>query len=242
MLSGGPFRSPFFHLLPHGSGRPAHTVEDMTSLWTQSASDLLHAASSHRAAPGGAGTAALTGAFGAALIHMAAVISLQKARKAGEEGQDFPGQMAELEKMALRLRELADQDVAVFGRFMEATRLPTDTDAQQEARAEALSTAGDDARQTPLDIARTALDALHAAQYLLPGTHAEVVSDVGAGAALLRGTVDAALLTLDINLRRLSGEEREPLQQQRKRLATEAHSVSARVLQASQDRIMADNG
>ena len=213
----------------------------MTSLWTQSASDLLHAASSHQAAPGGAGTAALTGAFGAALIHMAAVITLQKARKAAEEQADLPERMASVEKLVLRLRQLADQDVAVFGEFVEASRLPRDTQAEQEERAEALSTAGDAARQTPLNIARTALEALHAAEELLPGTHAEVISDVGAGAALLRGSVDAALLTLDINLRRLTDEERRPLQQERERLAAQAHAVSARVLMASQARIQADN-
>ena len=145
----------------------------MTSLWTQSASDLLHAASSHQAAPGGAGTAALTGAFGAALVHMAAVITLQKARKAAEEQVDLPERMASVEKLVLRLRQLADQDVAVFGEFVEATRLPRDTQAEQEERAEALSTAGDAARQTPLNIARTALEALHAAEELLPGTHAK---------------------------------------------------------------------
>ncbi|WP_135229255.1 cyclodeaminase/cyclohydrolase family protein [Deinococcus fonticola] len=213
----------------------------MTSLWNQPAADLLRAASSHQATPGGAGTAALSAAFGTALVHMAAVITLQKNRKADQEPGEWPRRMAELHTLMLRLHDLADQDVEVFGEFVAATRLPRATPAEQDAREEALSTAGDEARHTPLAIARTALAALQLAEELLPGTHAEVTSDVGAGAALLRGAVDAALLTLDINLRRLTPGERQPLQEQRAELTAQAHAAAERVLQAAQARIAADN-
>lgn len=213
----------------------------MPSLWEQSAADLLRAASSHQAAPGGGGTAALSGAFGAALVHMAAVISRQKALKAEGASGDWETVMAELDGHLRELRALADADVDAFGQFVEAIKQPRGTEGEKEARAEALEDAGELSRTVPLRIARTCLDTLEAAERLLPQTHAQVVSDVGAGAALLRGALDAALLTVEINLRRLTDEERRPLQAERDRLARAGHECAARVLDGSRARILADN-
>ena len=214
----------------------------MPSLWEQSAADLLRAASNHQAAPGGGGTAALSGAFGAALVHMAAVISRQKALKAEGTSGDWDTVMAELDGHLRALRALADADVEAFGQFVEAVRQPRTTEEEQVSRAEALEEAGDLSRAVPLRIEQACVETLGAAERLLPHTHPQVVSDVGAGAALLRGALDAALLTLEINLRRLNEEERRPLQAERDRLAAAGHEGAARVLAGSRQRIVSDNG
>ena len=64
-----------------------------------------------------------------------------------------------------------------------------------------------------------------------------MVSDIGAGAALLRGAIDAALLTVDINLLRLSDEEKAPLQAQRDELEGEGHERAERLLKQAQKQI-----
>lgn len=213
------------------------------TLWDRPAADLLAETASHQPTPGGGSVAALSGAFGAALVHMAAVISRNKARKSGAEvPAELETALADLEQTQLRLRALADEDVAVFRQFVAATKLPKGTDAEKKTRADALAHAGEVARQTPLDIARCCVAALETARSLLPVTHAEVVSDVGAGAALLRGALDAALLTLDINLRRLPESERAQWQARRGDLARRGHADAHAVLEGTSARIAADNG
>lgn len=213
------------------------------TLWDRPAADLLAETASSQPTPGGGSVAALSGAFGAALVHMAAVISRNKARKSGAEvPAELETALADVEQTQFRLRALADEDVAVFRRFVDATKLPKGTPGEKHARAEALAHAGEVARQTPLDIARCCVAALDRARSLLPVTHAEVVSDVGAGAALLRGALDAALLTLDINLRRLPDGERADWQARRDGLARRGHADADAVLEGTRDRIGRDNG
>lgn len=208
------------------------------TLWTRSAQDLLDATSSRQPTPGGGSVAALSGAFGAGLVLMAARISLHKAQKTGDT--PAPVLMAALdtlEEVQGRLRHLADEDVAVFRGYVDATRLPKATAEEKAARRAALDRAGEAARAAPLGTAQACTEALAQAQACLEHTHPEVVSDVGAGAALLRGALEAALLTLDINLRHLEGDEQTRLRAQRDELSARGEALAAGVVQGTRGAI-----
>lgn len=208
------------------------------SLWNQTAADLLKATASHQPTPGGGSVAALSGAFGAGLLSMALTISRNKARKAGQElSPELGATLERLHTIQARLQALADEDVAVFRKFVDATKLPKDSEEEKQARAQALAAAGEAARSTPLEIAAQCVQALTEAEGTVREVHPEVVSDIGAGAALLRGAVDAALLTVDINLLRLSDEEKAPLQAQREKLEREGHERAQRLLKQAQKQI-----
>ncbi|WP_083847294.1 cyclodeaminase/cyclohydrolase family protein [Deinococcus gobiensis] len=202
------------------------------TLWTHTAQDLLSATSSRQPTPGGGSVAALSGAFGAGLVLMAARISLHKAQKAGQVPDlALTAALDTLEEVQGHLRRLTDEDVAVFRGYVDATRLPRTTEEEQAARRAALDRAGEAARAAPLETAQACVEALEQAQACLPHTHPEVVSDVGAGAALLRGALEAALLTLDINLRHLEGEERARLQARRTGWSARGETLAAGILE-----------
>ena len=208
------------------------------TLWDQTAADLLKATASHKPTPGGGSIAALSGAFGVGLLSMALTISRNKARKAGQDlSPELSATLDRLQTIQARLQALADEDVAVFRKFVDATKLPKDSDEEQQARADALAAAGEAARATPLEIATQCVQALAEAEGTVTEVHAEVVSDIGAGAALLRGAIDAALLTVDINLLRLSEEEKAPLQTRRDELAQQGQERAARLLKQAQKQI-----
>ena len=208
------------------------------SLWNQTAADLLGATASHKPTPGGGSVAALSGAFGVGLLSMALTISRNKAQKAGKElSPELSATLERLQTIQARLQALADEDVAVFRKFVDATKLPSDTDEQKQARADALAAAGEAARATPLEIARQGVQALAEAEGTVSEVHPEVVSDIGAGASLLRGAIDAALLTVDINLLRLSEEEKVPLQAEREKLEQQGHERAGRLLKQAQKQI-----
>lgn len=208
------------------------------TLWTRSAADLLSATSSRQPTPGGGSVAALSGAFGAGLVSMAARISVHKAQQAGETPEPALTTVLDaLEEVQGRLQRLADEDVAVFRAYVDATRLPKVTDEEKAARRTALDRAGEAARAAPLGAAQACVEALEQAQACLGHVHPEVVSDVGAGAALLRGALEAALLTLDINLRHLEAEEQARLRAQRDELSARGEALAAGVVQGTREAI-----
>lgn len=201
----------------------------MPSLWDQTASSLLDQTSGHKPTPGGGSVAALSAAFGAGLLLMAAEITRRKARTPLPE---LERPVAELRTAQGRLRDLADEDVAVFRAFVAATRQPGGPERDQ-AMAQALAAA----RQTPLEIARQSAAALAQARALLAQVHPEVISDVGAGAALLRGGVQAALLTLDINLRELTPDELAEWQTKRDELDRATAADSEATLRLTREKL-----
>lgn len=211
----------------------------MSSLWNQTAAELLEATASRQPTPGGGSVAALSGAFGVGLLHMALSISQHKAQKAGGDLSESAHHSLEaLSELQTQLRDLADDDVKVFERYMAALKLPKDSEEDKKTRQQALKDAGAAARQTPLAIAQRCLEALQHAQNTVSATDNGVMSDVGAGAALLRGAADAALLTLDINIVNLKEPQKSEWQSQRTALANEIAALSDAVIRQVQQKIL----
>ena len=192
----------------------------MKSVWEGMLGDVLRAASGARPTPGGGSTAGIGAAFGAGLILMALRITVQKTP---DRAADLGPQIAVLEDVQARMQALTDEDVRVFRAFVDATRKP------EGERDAALDSAAQGARETPLALARACLDAMGRGAAVLDAVHAEVVSDVGAGVFLLRGALDAAALTVRINLRPLPVPARTEWDGTLSALETEAQTVSEAV-------------
>lgn len=197
------------------------------TLWNRTAQDLLEATTSHQPTPGGGSVAALSGAFGVGLVCMALNITR---RKQPEQAGALREPLESLLGLQAELRTLADQDVQVFRAYVDATRLPRDTDEDKQARRAALDRAGQQARDVPLRVAQVSVEGLTLAAGVLEQTHPEVQSDVGAGAGLLLGSLHASLLTLDINLRHLDEEQRRALEEQRDFYGARGEALATQVL------------
>ncbi|EYB68977.1 hypothetical protein DEIPH_ctg012orf0038 [Deinococcus phoenicis] len=201
----------------------------MASLWQRPAQELLQTAASGAPTPGGGSTAALTGAFGTALLEMALNITL---RKNGAAAEALRPLLSALTGLRGRLQALADEDVRAFQAYVQATRLP-----EGEERAAALNQAGRAAIQVPLHLARTAVEVLGLTGLLVPQVHAEVTSDVGAGAAILEGALHAALLTVEINLPHMAPGEQETLKAERDSLEARGRHLAAETLRRTRERL-----
>ncbi|ACO47027.1 cyclodeaminase/cyclohydrolase family protein [Deinococcus deserti] len=197
------------------------------TLWNRTAQDLLEATTSHQPTPGGGSVAALSGAFGVGLVCMALNITR---RKQPEQASALREPLESLLGLQAELRTLADRDVQVFRAYVDASRLPRDTDEDKQARRAALDRAGQQARDVPLRVAQVAVEGLTLAGGVLEQTHPEVQSDVGAGAGLLLGSLHASLLTLDINLRHLDEEQRRALEEQRDFYGARGEALATQVL------------
>jgi len=167
----------------------------MDSVWNSNLNDLLNEVASDRPTPGGGSVSMVAAALGAGLIIMALEVSAKK-KNAPPEISD---RLKELRELMAALKTAADADIAVFNAYMAARNLPQETPEEKAIREEMMALALRDATAAPIEAAENILKALEIGEQAAVLSHIGIVSDVGAGAALLEGALRAGLLSVDIN-------------------------------------------
>lgn len=148
--------------------------------------------------PGGGGAAALVGAVGAALGHMASNLTVGKKKYA-----DVQAQILELNTRFMCLeKELLDQVMADEQSFLPlaaAYRLPKDAPGYERFMDEATV----EACQVPLKIMELCCQALDCIAVVAEKGSRLAVSDAGSGAVCCKAAMQAASLTVFINTKTL---------------------------------------
>ncbi|MFJ6676681.1 cyclodeaminase/cyclohydrolase family protein [Actinosynnema sp. NPDC091369] len=169
------------------------------SLWDATAADLRARTASASPTPGGGSVAAVTAAFGCALVLMALEITARRDPSVGDA-------VAAGRALLDRLGGAADRDVELFEDYLRARRLPRSTDEERVRRQAAVRAASVAATEGPLSAASDAVEALEWASSVLPAVAGTVVSDVRAGADLLLGSVLATLRGAAANVAQLGDD------------------------------------
>ena len=148
--------------------------------------------------PGGGGAAALVGAVGTALGHMASNLTVGKKKYA-----DIQTQIAELNVSLARLeKDLLDQveaDEKGFLPLAAAYKLPKDTPDYDRVMDEATLAAC----EVPMKIMELCCQALDAIAVVAEKGSRLAVSDAGSGAVCCKAAIQAASLTVFINTKML---------------------------------------
>lgn len=194
------------------------------SLLALSVDDLLTKTAAAEAEPGGGGAAILSGILGIGLIVMALKVTDKGAHQE---------RIAEAEAAMARLRELPDRDVEAFSGVLDALKLPKEPAGERRA---ALRKASGEAAALPAGAARDLLEALQGLRDAPELASRQVVSDVGAGAALVLGAVEALLLTAAANYR-LMREDAEAARTQHGEVATRTRELAAAMLAQTRQRL-----
>ncbi|MEU4766035.1 cyclodeaminase/cyclohydrolase family protein [Actinosynnema sp. NPDC023794] len=169
------------------------------SLWELSLADLRARTASASPTPGGGSVAAVTAAFGCALVLMALEITARRDPSVADA-------ITAGKSLLDRLGPAADRDVELFEDYLRARRLPRSTDEERAAREAAVASASAAATEGPLTAAADAVEALEWAHSVLPVVSGTVVSDVRAGADLLLGSVLATLRGAEVNVAGLGAD------------------------------------
>lgn len=166
------------------------------SIWGWGLAEFRDRTASADPTPGGGSAAMVSAAIGLGLVQMALRVTAGKA--------EDPGAHAPLidagDRLMDALSQHADADKAVFETYMAALKRPRDTDEQKAARRAAIADAALAATEVPLNAAQSVLESLDLARQAATISHRGILSDVGAGAALLHGAGIAVLYNVDINL------------------------------------------
>lgn len=169
----------------------------MSSLWDSNLRDFRDRAASREPVPGGGSVAAVAAAQGLALVLMALEVSLRRK----DPHPELAGILAQGKALLGPLSDSADEDAEAFGKYMDVFRMARNTPEQEAARARALEAASSHALEAPLRAAERCLEGLTLAHEAVKLVHSGIVSDVGAGAAILHGALVAVLYNVDINLK-----------------------------------------
>ncbi len=170
----------------------------METLVNTTCGNFLDELASKAPTPGGGAASALCGAVAAALTAMLANLTAGKA--GSEENEQAAEIIAEADKLRTELSALADDDAAVFGKFMAAYKMPKATEAEKAMRTAAIGQAAIAAAEVPMQIALKTMDVLLLARRIIVFGNPNAISDGTVSALMARAALRSALYNVKINL------------------------------------------
>lgn len=176
------------------------------SMLDKSCSDFLEVLASKAPVPGGGGAAALGGAVGMALSNMVGNLTVGKKKYAEVEGE-VKELITKGEQVIKELKDLVDEDAAVFEPLSKAYGLPKDTPEQIAYKAQVMEKCSKDACEGPMKIMRKCYEGIKIHERMGQiGTNL-AISDVGCGVVFLKSALISGMLNVVINLNTIKDQE-----------------------------------
>jgi glutamate formiminotransferase/formiminotetrahydrofolate cyclodeaminase len=169
---------------------------------------FLDALASGEPTPGGGSASAFGSAMAASLVAMVARLTVGKKRYADVEGEMWTliEQATELQK---NMQEAVVRDAQAFEAYMNARRMPRDTDQEKSERIKAIQEASIDAAKVPLEVASQSKKIMDLALIAAEQGNVNAISDAGTAASFAKAAIRGAALNVRINLLGLE-KEAEP--------------------------------
>ena len=180
--------------------------DQLTDMAGLSVNDFLSVLCSKEPVPGGGGAAALAASMGAALGGMVAALTRGKKKYARYES-DLERIYLSCEFKQKELGSLIEKDAEAFFPLSRIYGLPKSTQEEKQRRDSLMETALNNAAQVPLQMMRLSLDCLDLLSELTEKGSIMAVSDVGAGAAMLKSAFESGWLNVLINTKGLKDRE-----------------------------------
>ncbi len=153
--------------------------------WVNAAGQFVQALSSTAPTPGGGAAAAHAGAMGCALALMAIGTTLKRKKTPPQLRPDLEASHAQLAALQTQLNQLMQQDAQAYDAYLQATKLPTEHPAREQAVQEALWQAA----CVPVQTARACQEALAQIRQIQDKIAVIIVSDVRCATYLLNGAL-----------------------------------------------------
>jgi len=149
--------------------------------------------------PGGGSAAAIAGSLAAALVAMVASLS-QDRPKYAQHAALHEEAVTAARALANRFLVLADEDAAMYGAYVAATRLPRETDHERQNRDAAIRQAARGASDAPYRTVQACADVVGYAEALAGRSNRNASSDLELAALLSVAASRAAAANVYVNL------------------------------------------
>lgn len=178
-------------------------------LVNKTVNEFVEVVESDAPAPGGGSVSALAAGLGTALTAMVGGLTIgRKAFDALEDSQKK--EIEEGTKKAVELRkrlmEIVDEDTNAFNDYMEALKLPKETDEEKAARKQAMEDAMKGAVRVPLEAAQKALEGVKLINSFLQYGNQNAITDAGVASLIGTAGVQGAVYNVLINLGSISDQ------------------------------------
>lgn len=174
-------------------------------LVSMSLKDFADEVSRDTPAPGGGSVSALAGSHGAALCSMVANLT---SSKSGYENCSEEMIEAAVKAQAIKdeLLVLVDEDTRAFSQYMDAMRLPKNSEEEKRVRKEKMEEGLKKAIEVPMKTAQLGLQALEVLLPVCEKGNKNSQSDVAVGSLMAFSCVMGALFNVIINLSGITDE------------------------------------
>ncbi len=195
-----------------------------------SVAGFAHETASESPAPGGGSVSAYMGALGASLATMVANLSSHK-RGWDDKWKLFSDWAEKGQKLKDQLLFMVDEDTNAFNKIMDAFGLPKKTDADKQARKEAIEEASKYAIEVPFKVMELSLSSMELIEAMAEHGNPNSVSDAGVGAICARAAVNGAFLNVKINAAGIEDRSfADQMVQKGEKLLAEAENNEKRIL------------
>lgn len=172
----------------------------------QTLESYSRALASRQSVPGGGSATALAASLAAALVSMVCHIT-----QGDENGDPRLAPLSDVversEFLRRRLLQLVDQDGQVFSEVMSVYRWPNDTPGRRRERCKALQVAYKQAAEVPLQVVEHCSEIVSLCVPAAELGNKWVVSDAGVAVLLAVSCMEAALMSVYINLKSIKDAE-----------------------------------
>jgi methenyltetrahydrofolate cyclohydrolase len=175
----------------------------VTSLSVREFSEQL---ASKQPTPGGGSAAALAGALGAGLVSMVCNFTVRREKYADVE-ERMQAVLGRAEELRRELEQAVEDDVAAYGGYADAQRMPRESEDEGRARQAALDAALRESTVVPLGVAERCAEVLELAVRAAELGNPFLISDAAVGAELAAAARASAELNVRLNLGGIDDEE-----------------------------------
>ncbi|MFB3851854.1 MAG: glutamate formimidoyltransferase [Acidobacteriota bacterium] len=214
-----------------------YSKPDKKDLISLTSKDFADEVSRDTPAPGGGSVSALAGSLGAALCSMVANLT---SSKSGYE--NCAAEMVEIAVKAQKIKDelliQVDEDTKAFSQYMEAMRLPKNSEEEKKIRKEKMEEGLKKAISVPLKTAELGLNALEILVPVCEKGNKNSQSDGAVGSMMAFSCVEGALFNVIINLSGISDENyKNEMRAKCKEIYQKARELKEKCISSSFERI-----
>lgn len=175
----------------------------MTKLVDIKLEDYINRVDSPSPAPGGGSVMGVVGSLACALAGMVGHLTINKNKfkeLSEEEKNNFNKAIEKIKEIKIKLMETVDKDAESFNIFMDAMKLPKNTEEEKLIRKEAISEAAIKSTQTPFDILKYSYELISLFDIILKYGNLGVITDIASAYILIYGASKGSVLNININM------------------------------------------
>lgn len=208
-----------------------------TITWDDSIRNFIQQAGSANPTPGGGSVAALTAALGASMTSM--VCNLSQGEKFAHIQPQITETIEKLSELTEECEQLLHDDINTFSQYMDALKLPKNTDEEKAIRKSAMQEATIEAIDVPLRLIELCKTGMLCTTNIAESSNKNVISDLGIGAILFEAAAQSASLTVEINLASLKDLNlKDQYSEKLSSLITEIEELRSKALIITRNRIL----